>query len=282
MMKRSPDHAVMGDPQRLALWQRLQVVADSGIAQLHHWRPADGLPCPSPSPAHQHSVPTLVLCLSGRIRVRGAQELDLGPGDLLLVEPGCWHEHTAHRAGSTSFAMGFLANRCDVLFFDESQELWGSVLEQPYRTLMDELVECGELPVKSRLAEQLRLVDALLPQVVKDRATFLDWVHAGVLQMAAHMWNHLHEPISADDIIARSGLGRTTSYELFRNFFGRTPQQELLIQRLDLAKHLLKRSFPVAEAARRTGFANRADLTRAYRRRFGHPPSVDAVAKAGA
>jgi AraC-like DNA-binding protein len=267
----------MGDPHRLTLWRRLQEVAETGIAHLHQWGPDDGLPCPTPLPGHQHSVPTLILCLSGRVRVRGAREIDLGPGDLLLIEPGCWHEHVAHRAGCTSFALGFIANRCDVLFFDESFELWGSVMEQPYRTLMDELVDCARLPAHARLAEQLRLVDILLPQVVQDRATFLDWMHDGMLAMAAHMWNHLHEPISADDIIARSGLGRTTSYELFRTFFNRTPQQELLTQRLDLARHLLRRSFSVAETARRSGFTNRSELTRAYRRRFGHPPSDDVL-----
>jgi AraC-like DNA-binding protein len=268
--------AVMGEPRRIALWQRLMDVAKGGIGKLHYWTAEDGLPVGTPGPAHQHTMPTLVLCLSGSIRVSGRSGLDLAAGDVLVVEPGCWHQHQPHKAGCSSFAIGFLAGKCDILFFDDQEELWGSVHHDPYRGIMDQLVETQDLPAAQRIGQRLPLIDQILAQVITDRSTFVDWLHPGVLAMAAHLWNHLHEPISADDIIAKSGMGRTSSYEMFRSFFGRTPQQELLSQRLDLARHMLRRSLSVTDAAARSGFPNRAELTRAYRRRFGHPPSADA------
>ena len=270
--------AVMGEPRRIALWQRLMDTARDGIGKLHYWLPDDGLP-PSPSGApHQHTMPTVVLGLSGNVRVLGRQAVDLAAGDVLVIEPGCWHEHLPHKSGCSSFGLGFLAGSCDVLFFDDTEVLWGAVHEQPYRDLASQLLASEDRPAGDRLGLRLPLIDQILAQVITDRSTFVDWKHPGVLAMAAHLWNHLHEPISADDIIAKSGMGRTSSYEMFRSFFGRTPQQELLVQRLDLARHMLRRGRSVTDAANLCGFTNRAELTRAYRRRFGHPPSADAKA----
>lgn len=262
---------VLVDPELLALWQRLQDVAQSGIRSLKHWRPKDGLAFAPPLPAHQHTMPTLVLSLSGVVRVRGLVDADLLPGDLLLVEPGCWHDHVLHKPGSSSFGVGFLAGRCDVLFFDHQRTLWGCVPEQPYRGIVEGLVEAGNE------ADRLRLVDELLAQVRRDKVEFVDWIQPGVLAMAAFLWNNLHGAIDAEDIIGQAGMGRTAAYDRFKEFFARSPKQELLAQRLDLARHLLQRGFSVTECAARCGFPTRADLTRAFRRRFGHPPTGDLV-----
>lgn len=261
-----PD-AILADPQRMAMWSRLAEAADGGIAAVHHWGLSDGLPVGTPTPAHQHTVPTLVLCLSGVVRVQGKAVLDLKPGELLLIEPGVWHDHVAHKPGCTSFGLGFLADRCDVLFFDHQQTLWGAVPQDPYRRLVEELMAA------SALSERLPLADEILAQVVHDRVNYVDWLQPAVLEMAAYLWNHLHEPIHADAVVAHSSLGRTQSFALFKSFFGRSPKQELLAQRLALARHLIRRGLSVTEAASRSGFPGRADLTRAHRRAFGVPPT---------
>jgi AraC-like DNA-binding protein len=67
---------------------------------------------------------------------------------------------------------------------------------------------------------------------------------------------------------------------LFRAFFGRGPKQELTASRLQIAAHLLRRGFTVTAAAERCGFADRADLTRTYRRMFGLPPTASALRRA--
>lgn len=260
---------VLVDPELVQLWQLLQEVASSGIRTFAHWQPDAGLPfAPSP-PAHQHTMPTLALGLSGAVRIQGAQPADLLPGDLLLIEPGCWHEHLAHKPGCASFGLGFLAGRCDILFFTPQRTLWGCVPEQPYRRIVVDLM------ADPSEARRLQLVDELLAQVRSDRIEFVDWISPGVLAMAAHLWNHLHEPIEAEAIVAISGMGRTAAYDRFKSFFGRSPKQELLAQRLDLARHLLHRGMSVTEAARRCGFPTRADLTRAFRTHLGHPPSAE-------
>jgi AraC-like DNA-binding protein len=262
-----PSKDVLVDPARLGMWTRFREVVGEGIRSLHQWSPQDGLDHAPPAPAHQHTVPTLVLGLSGLVRISGRQPVDLLPGDLLLVEPGCWHDHPRHRPGTTSFALGFLAGRCDVLFFDHQQTLWGSVPEQPYRGLVTALMD------ERREAERLRLVDEILAQVREERIDFVDWRRPETLAMAAWLWNHLHEPFDVDEMVARAGIGRTAGFRLFKEFFGQSPKQELLAQRLALARHLLHRGLSVGESARRSGFATRAELTRTFRRKVGHPPS---------
>jgi AraC-like DNA-binding protein len=125
----------------------------------------------------------------------------------------------------------------------------------------------------ARESDRLRLVDELLGQLAGERISFVDWRRPEVLTMAAWLWNHLHEPFDVDEMVTRAGLGRTVGFRLFKEFFGRSPKQELLASRVDIARHLIRRGFSVTDAAHRSGFTTRAELTRAFKRVVGHPPS---------
>ncbi len=212
-----------------------------------------------PSPVHQHTVPTLVACLAGQMRVEGREVLDLQPGDLLLIEPGCWHRHLPYKAGVERFAMGFMAGRCDMMLGDHQGVLWGAVEEQPYRTLIDALMD------ETRVAERLRLVDEIISTLAHEQVVKVDWIEPGVHQMAVWLWRHLHERLDSQTIITRGGFCRRTGFRLFKRFFGRSPKQELQAQRIVLARHLLHRGYSVAECARRSGFASVSDVNQALR-----------------
>ena len=255
------------------MWSRFQALVAQGVRVLHQWGPDDGLTFASPLPAHQHTVPTLTVCLSGRVRIEGRVTIDLAPGDLLLIEPGCWHRHRPYRQGSSAFALGFLAGRCDMIFFEHATQLWGGVPEQPYHGLVAALLD------EHHEAERLRLVDEILRGVTRERVDFLDWIQPGMLAMAEWLWQHLHQRVEVDAILARSGLGRTAGFRLFKDFFGCTPKQELLTQRVALARHLLRRGLPLSAAAQRSGFATRAEMTRSFRLRLGHAPSLEPISR---
>ncbi len=262
--------AILVDPSRIALWMQLKALSEAGAGVVHRWGPAAGGPPAWMHGAHQHAVPTVVACLQGVVRVYGRGRIDLQCGEVLVVEPGCWHAHSAHKHGSTSFGMGFLAGRCDVLFFDERQTLWGMVPEQPYRDLAERLVE------EADDAQRCALATRIFAQVLCDQARMVDWIDPEVLRMAAYLWNHLHQPINGAAVIRAADLGRSKAHTLFKAFFGHGPKQELTVSRLLIARHLLHRGFSVGAAAAHCGFAGRADLTRAYRHQYGHPPSADA------
>ncbi len=261
------DRLLLSDPSQLAMQLQFRQLAESGVRSFRRVQPKDGMRPGSPLPAHQHHVPTLVLCLSGALFISLREQITLLPGDLLLIEPGCWHDHPRIREGTTTWHLGFIAGRCDLLFFDHRQRMWGLARQDPYRSLADRLLD------SDHQAEQLALVDELLHAAVAESIDFLRWSDPGILQMAAFLWNHLHEEVDIDRAVADSGLSRTTAYTKFKEFFGRSPKQELLAMRIELARHLLHRGYSVAETAERAGFPSRAELTRAFRARLGHTPS---------
>lgn len=264
-LRSSPSSSVrtsaLMDPERLTRWSQFHDLTAHGIRTLHHWRPQDGMEVGLSLPVHQHSVPTLVACLAGQMRVEGREVLDLQAGDFLLIEPGCWHRHLPYKAGVVRFALGFMAGRCDMMLGDHQGILWGAVDEQPYRRLIDELMD------ETRVAERLRLVDELIASLAREQVIKVDWIEPGVHKMAIWLWHHLHERLDSQAIIARGGFSRRTGFRLFKQFFGRSPQQEILAQRLALAQHLLRRGFTLAECARRSGFISAAAASQALRQR---------------
>jgi AraC-like DNA-binding protein len=261
----------IGDPTRMRLWLKLHQAA-MGIRQVHRWRAADG-GRPEEIRGHQHVVPTLSLCIEGVARVQGAKAVDLRPGDALVIAPGCWHEHVRLRAGSAAFGLGFIAGKCDVLLVDPDEVSWGMISGEPFRGMMDQLMAAESAE------ERARLVAAICTQIFNEKASPIRWLHPAVQRMASALWKRLHTPITAADIVRAAasgpdGIGHSRAYQLFTAFFGATPKQVLLTQRLDLAAQLLSEGATVAEAASRCGFSSRADLTRAWRRRHGRPPSA--------
>jgi hypothetical protein len=68
----------LSDPRCAALWESFADLVVHGVGTFHHWRPDDGLGFAAGMPAHQHSMPTLTVCLSGRVRVIGRQVVNLG------------------------------------------------------------------------------------------------------------------------------------------------------------------------------------------------------------
>lgn len=102
-------------------------------------------------------------------------------------------------------------------------------------------------------------------------------VHVPFVANAARlMAANLDAPISCRDLAARVGVTRRT---LERRFFaqtGRTPGAYYLDLRLTRAQNLLQQTgLSVSEVAVETGFESLPAFSRAYRQRFGLPPSKD-------
>jgi AraC-like DNA-binding protein len=223
---------------------------------------------PASQPSHQHAVPTLIACLAGSVPVVGRIAVDLQPGDILLIEPGCWHHQPRMRSGTIGFGLGFIAGRCDVVFFTHARKFWGTIAEQPYADLLTGLMS---EPV---VAERLRAIDEIVAGVAQERINFLDWIHPAVLEMAEYLWRHLHLRVAIDHVVAHGALSRTSGFRLFKGFFGRTPKQELLASRCALATHLLTRGFSLRDAAARSGFTSHTEMARAFRSHLGLTPSA--------
>ncbi len=261
------DHAIR------RLWLQLQGLPQR-LKEVHVWSARAAAP-PVGVEAHMHTVPTLVACLNGVSRVTGGpagrgqrHAVDLGPGDALLILPGVWHHHEPLRPGSSSYSQGFQAAFSDLLLVDQDARLWSKVPIEPSRRLAEAIVT-ATTPTARRAA-----VAALIDQVLAEPAEPLGRLHPALSAMIGTLWHRLHEPITARDVIAASGLGRSQAFALFQSYFGESPKRALTRQRLELARALLSEGFPVTEVAARCGFPTRATFTRLVRRELGAPPSL--------
>ena len=84
---------------------------------------------------------------------------------------------------------------------------------------------------------------------------------------------NLAKPIGLSQVAEKIGSSRATVARLFERELGHTAGEEVMRQRIDMAKRLLKNeSLSVSEIAYRTGFCNPAYFTNTFRRATGLTP----------
>lgn len=81
------------------------------------------------------------------------------------------------------------------------------------------------------------------------------------------------EKVSIEQIAQSLSLDRRYLSRLFKKRYGISMREYLLGVRLDNAARLLSDGYGVSEAALMSGFEDRSDFSRAFRRKFGKSPS---------
>jgi AraC family carnitine catabolism transcriptional activator len=95
-----------------------------------------------------------------------------------------------------------------------------------------------------------------------------------LVRIVETMEANIETPLCLDDLAAASGVTKRQLERLFTRHMGVPPQRYYLDMRLDRARQLLNQSdMPVFEVGLACGFTSAPYFTRAYRRRFGYPPS---------
>ena len=135
-------------------------------------------------------------------------------------------------------------------------------------------VRCGKQTALARLAEVIVLM--VLRRTI-DAGTTQPGLLAGLSHPALHRaLAAIHDaparPWRVEDLAALAGVSRSRFMELFRNIVGVTPSSYLTEWRLALARRALADGERVKSIAARVGFGSAAAFSRAYTRRFGHPP----------
>jgi len=264
------------DPRALRLWRLAEQLAEHpGQVRVLRAREAPSWPLQAgrwdESAAHQHAVPTLVACLAGVVRVeirRGS--IDLHAGESCAIAPGAWHAHAPLRAGCAAYGQGLVFRRSDVLLSDHHGGIAVQVPAEPASKLLMRLI-----------ATPLPILLGQLVGTVTSGAALAYAPHPAVSRMAHRLWAGLADGSTAADVLEASGLGQRQAHRLFRAWFGTTPKQALLDQRLALAGALLHEGSTVTAAAASSGFTDRPALTRAWRRMHGSGPGSARSASGG-
>ena len=78
---------------------------------------------------------------------------------------------------------------------------------------------------------------------------------------------------SLDELAVTAGVGKFRLVRLFRERTGLSPHAFQLASRVRLARRLLERGEPIAEAALAAGFTDQSHLHRHFRRTLGFTPA---------
>lgn len=135
-------------------------------------------------------------------------------------------------------------------------------------------VRCGKQTALERLAEVIVLM--VLRRTIDAGATqpglLAGLSHPALHRALAAMHDQPSQAWRIEDLAAIAGVSRSRFMELFREVVGTTPSSYLTEWRLALARRALVRGDRVKSIAAHVGFGSAAAFSRAYTRRFGHPP----------
>jgi AraC-like DNA-binding protein len=91
-------------------------------------------------------------------------------------------------------------------------------------------------------------------------------------RVVGYVRDHVHEPISVDDLARRAGMSRSAFDRRFKEATSYAPLQFVKTMRLGDAAVLLRQGATVGEAADAVGYASASQFSREFRRQFGAPP----------
>jgi AraC-like DNA-binding protein len=130
------------------------------------------------------------------------------------------------------------------------------------------------------LREELLL--QLLADTMRGQAAFAleQGVPESILRVQHRIDADPAAPLALADLARESGLSRFQVLRGFSRATGLTPHAYIVQRRTHLARHLIARGTPLAEAALASGFADQSHMTRIFARQYGISPRMYAEAMA--
>ena len=227
------------------------------------------------------SVPAAVLEALRAARARGKRLLSLCTGAFVLAAAGILDGHvaTTHWSECAELARQYPKVSVDprVLYVDDgdlltsagsaaSLDLCLHVVQRDHGTEIATTVARDLVVPLYRPGGQAQYIETPLP-MPDDGDLFTDtigWLRA-----------HLDEPVTVNDLAARSAMSPRTFARRFLAGTGATPLAWIVRERIRLAQRLLETSdLPVDSVARRTGFGSPDNLRKHFSRALGTTPQA--------
>ncbi len=245
-----------------------QIQAAHGLERIHR---ADTLVVPPTE--HLDQVPAEVVEALQRAHGRGCRIISLCTGAFVLAEAGLLdgRRATTHWTECDELERRYPDVSVDpgVLYVDEGDILTSAGSAASIDLCLHVVRQDYGADVASQLARRL----VVPPQRDGGQAQFIDTPLATFADSdlfadtVAWVQGHLNEPLTVDDLAARSAMSARTFARRFLATTGTTPHQWLQRQRVQLAQRLLEVSdLPIEVVAERSGFCTAGNLRKHFSR----------------
>lgn len=184
----------------------------------------------------------------------------------------------------------FLIRHSQELFSKDKVELMIATVEDPLihqlclaakKELAHSDGSVSQLYVQSMadaLAVHLLKNYSIKPQVSKPHVGGLSPRNLKIVK--EYIGDNLEQSVGLDELAQCTGLSRYHFSRAFKTSVGLSPHQYIIKQRVELAKHLLKKgNMPISAIAITCGFTHQSHLTRHFKRSIGCTPKVFAEAE---
>lgn len=232
-------------------------------------------------PRHTHDQFGIGLIREGAQRsMSGRGMVEAGPGMIITVNPGEVHD---------GMPIGDAGRRWSMLYFDPDA-LHGLVDggQAPGRDLEfhHPVLDRGDLPARFvRLfgamtdprREALAVEDfaaLTLECLMPSRSRGTETRDPDIERARALIDDMPARAVSLAELAELAGASRFRTVRAFARTTGLTPHAYLLQRRIDLARRLIARGTPLAEAAAESGFFDQSHMTRHFTRVFGITPGA--------
>ena len=243
-------------------------------------------------PYHYHSFHKIIILLAGRAgyAIEG-ERYALQPGDYVLVGRGSIHKPIVEQNDfyertilyiSPEYLQALSTPDCDLeRCFRQAQETFRYV----YHAGADRVRELFSLLEQAQQAETFGaalLRQALFTQLMVEvnRLSLTSGTVSAadgdskIIAILQYLNTHLTEPLTIDELAARFYISKYHMLRRFRGETGYTIHNYITEKRLLLAQQLLEQGLPLGETALRCGYQEYSTFSRAYKKQFGHSPSL--------
>lgn len=235
----------------------------------------------------QSGTPNYLLILtrggSGRVLSERREQVDTQPGDILLFEPGAYHNYgTSVVSGRWDIVWSHFVPPADWDYWKTWPTRWSGL-----RFSRVGPVTSGRVCDALRLAHETEFTvrdtaGAFMLNCVQRAWLFIRQAEERArlpgrdprIQKALHFIETRYSSVlSIGEIAAHSGLSLSRFAHLFKDEMERTPQQYLEARRMGQARNLIRFSnLPIGDVARLCGYEDAFYFSTRFKRAFGRSP----------
>jgi len=231
--------------------------------------------------AHVHAQHEIFFPLQGEIRIAaGSELLAAGPGKMIYLPP-----KTAHSFRAAKDAQG---ERLILIVEDRAWKAYGGTTLGPSVATVSQLSK--ELVFHLLIHPKSKATKALLETLIRTASETLENARLPLTGGLAHLGGRtadarvkaalaliereFHRTLPVEALAKRSGLSPRNLNRLFLEELGVTPKQAITLQRIEVAKTLLRRKGrTVTDVALEVGYGSVSQFITVFRKLTGRLPS---------